>query len=132
MQKENLLGYDEVVDTAADAIEAAQAIREALADGLDLSDVGAVFKAAPRLVEIYRDRNTFVAQLADLTPEESLLAAAAIAERTNIPNDRVLEKANEALFLLARTHQAVIGGVDLAQDWIEWGKSLRPDANAEN
>lgn len=128
--EENVLGFDEVVDTASDAIEVATTIRRALADGLDLTDVGAVFSAAPRLAEIYRDRNLFLAQVADLTPEESVQAAAVIAARTDVPNDRVLEKAHEALFLLARTHQAVVGTVDLAQDWIEWGKSLRPATDA--
>lgn len=130
LEKENVLGYDEVVDTAIDAIETAKAVRDAVADGLDLSDISALFKVAPRIAEIYRDRNVFVAQVADLTPEESLLAATAIAERTNEPNDTVFAKANEAIYLLARTHQTVVAGVDLAQDWIDWGKSIRPTPDA--
>lgn len=131
MNSENL-GFDEVVDTAIDVIETARKVRDAIADGIDLTDVATIFSIAPRLAEVYRDRAVFAAQLADLTPEESTLAAAAIAARTDVPGDRAFTKVNEALILLARTHQEISDDIDLAQDWIEWGKSLRPDDAAEN
>lgn len=129
MQPQNNLGYDQIIDTAVDVIDVAKAVQEAFADGIDITDAVTLFRVAPRIGEIYNDRNLFVAQLKDLTPEEGIMAAVDISARTNVPGDLVFEKVNEALMLLARTYAEISDDIELAQDWIEWGKSLSPNVD---
>lgn len=131
MQTDNNLGYDEVVDTIVDLIQIGRTVGDALADGLDLTDVTAVFSIAPRLVEVYRDANTAYAQLLDLTTGEASLAVAEIAEHAQLPATGILGKVNEALNLLSRTYQEVVDGIDLAQDWRDWVVSLKPTDTAD-
>jgi len=130
MEPQNNLGIDHLVDVAVDIIETSDIVAKALSDGLDITDVGAVWKAAPRLAEIVREGKEAYNELLDLTPEESTLAAQQIAERANLPATGVLGKVNSGLILLARTHQEIADDIDLAQDWLQWAKSLR-NADAE-
>lgn len=124
--KPNVLGFDEVVDTAVDIIEIGKTVADALEDGLDIGDAGAVLKIAPRLMEVYRDGNVAYAQLLDLTPGEAAEAVAQIADRAELPTTGVLGRINEALNLLSRTYQVVMDNVNLAGDWIAWARSLKP------
>ena len=130
MEPQNNLGIDHLVDVAVDIIETSDIVAKALSDGLDITDVGAVWKAAPRLAEIVQEGKEAYNELLDLTPEESTLAAQQIAERANLPATGVLGKVNSGLILLARTHQEIADDIDLAQDWLQWAKSLR-NADAE-
>lgn len=133
MEPKNTLGINELVDTAVDVLEVGQTVGRALSDGLDLTDIGAVWTVAPRLVEVIRDGKQALAELMDLTPGESAEAVLQISDRANLPATGVLGKVQEALVLLARTHQEIADDIDLAQDWIAFVKSIRPtptDADA--
>lgn len=122
----NVLGFDEVVDTIVDAIEIGRKFGDAISDGLDLSDLGTVFAVAPKFVEIYNDANLAYAQLLDLTPFEAQQAAEEIALRAKLPTTGVLGKVNVALNLMSRTYQEVMDDIDLIQDWKAFVASLKP------
>lgn len=132
MEPKNTLGITELVDTAVDVLEVGQTVGRALSDGLDLTDIGAVWTVAPRLVEVIRDGKQALAELMDLEPEESAEAVRQISTRANLPPTGVLGKVQEALVLLARTHQEIADDIDLAQDWIAFVKSIRPTSADEN
>lgn len=132
MEPKNTLGITELVDTAVDVLEVGQTVGRALSDGLDLTDIGAVWNVAPRLVEVIRDGKQALAELMDLTPAESAEAVLQISERAHLPATGVLGKVQESLILLARTHQEIADGIDLAQDWIEFVKSIRPTSADES
>lgn len=103
----NNLPYDEVVDTFADGIEIYRKIRTPLNDGLQFTDILAVYDAYPQTVEIYNDRKVFLEQFLDLTPEESVLVMDEVAERTGTPRDNVEAVAFKSLRVASRTYRLV-------------------------
>jgi hypothetical protein len=56
--QENLLGYDEVVDTLADSITIYRKISTPLRDGFQFPDLLSLYDAYPHLREMYDDRRT--------------------------------------------------------------------------
>lgn len=119
------MGFDEVVDTAVDIMEAAKIVADAAADGVSIADVSVLFSLTPKVIEIMRDRKTAVDQLLDLTPEEAEIAAGQIAARLNVPSDGIFQRIVESFELLARTYGQVKQAQYLAQAWIRWGKSFK-------
>lgn len=103
----NNLPFDEVVDTYVDAVGIYRDIREPLRDGFDFPDLFAIYKAYPAALEIYNDRNIFVDQLLDLTPEESVLVYDQVSQRTGEPRDGVELVASKSLRVSLRTYRLV-------------------------
>lgn len=132
MQEEKTpLGYDEVVDTAVDIVEAAKIVADAAADGITITDVSVLFSLTPKVIEIMRDRKEAVDQLLDLTPEEALEAADEIAARLSVPAEGIFQRVVESFELLARTYGQVKQAQYLAEAWIRWGKSFRKQTTLE-
>lgn len=127
----NELGFDEVVDTAVDIIETADALGNALQDGFQISDLTVLLTIAPKAAEIKRDGRTAVNQLLDLTPDEAVQAAAQIAARTGKPATGIIARVNEGLTLTVRTYRLVTDGYNLSQDWVRFGKSIQQSVTAE-
>lgn len=100
-------GFDEVVDTLADAIEIAQDFAEKMPTG----DGSVIEKAMPilfelveqwpKLKEIYEDRETFWQQFKDLDAAESAAAVDQIGERVGLDGNAVIDKALRSLNLAA-------------------------------
>lgn len=125
MEENQKLGFDELVDTAADILEAADQIGGALSDGFQITDLAALLSVAPKAAEIKRDGKQAVNELLDLDPDEAEQASQAIAARTGKPATGIINRVNVAFTLSARTYRLVTDGYNLAQDWARWGKSLR-------
>lgn len=120
----NTLGFDEVVDTLDDALVVTEKVHAALADGIGLSDIGTLIDITPRLNEIRLDADTFAAQFADLTPDESEQVAAELVRRRGGSTDNIIQKALAGLTLASEWHVAADRMVDLTQRTISWGKGL--------
>lgn len=120
----NTLGFDEVVDTLDDALVVTEKVHAALSDGIGLSDIGTLIEVTPRLNEIRLDADTFAAQLADLTPEESEQVAEELVRRRGGSTDNIIQKALSGLKLASEWHVAVDRVVDLTERTIDWGKSI--------
>jgi hypothetical protein len=105
--QENLLGYDEVVDTLADSITVYRKISTPLRDGFQFPDLLSLYDAYPHLREMYDDRRTFAAQFIDLTAEETLAVLDELAVRTGVPRDKVEQVAFRAFSIAGRTYRLV-------------------------
>lgn len=103
--QENKYGFDEVVDTLADAIEVATGFEEKLKDGLQFTDSFEIVEQYPKIVEIYTDRKIFIQQFNDLTTEETDQAVALIAERTGKADGFIRKYAIKSLNLAARVYR---------------------------
>lgn len=120
----NTLGYDEVVDTFGDALKATEAIHEAVQDGIGLSDLPTIFTITPLLNEIIHDRDTFAAQFADLTPDESQRVAEELVARHGGSRDNIVQKALAAVDLAADWHLTVTQNISLVQRTLDFGRGL--------
>lgn len=125
MESSAKLGFDEVVDTAVDIIESGVIIGEALSDGIQITDLSALFQLAPKAAEIKGDWREALDQLNDLDPDEAKEAARQIAARTGNPVDGILARVNEAFDIVADAYGLVKQGMYLVDRVIRWGKSLR-------
>lgn len=128
MELENKLGFDEVVDTACDIIESGVIIGVAVEDGIQITDLSALFALAPKAAEIKGDWRKALDQLNDLDPDEAKEAARLIAARTGNPQEGILARVNEAFNIVADAYGWVKQGVYLVQRAVRWGKSLRKSA----
>jgi len=120
----NQYGISELVDTAADILETAKTLADAISDGFQITDVTALFAIAPKAVEIKNDWKTAVSELLDLTPDEAAEAARLIAVRTGLPQGGIIARVNEGFTLAARTYGKVKETQYLIEDWGRWGRSL--------
>jgi len=102
--KENLYGYEEVVDTISDEIEIVSKAEERLKDGFQFDDLFLVLEEYPRILEFGEDWVEFKTQFKDLTPEEAKEAYAEIAERTALTPGAVQEKAVIAIKIVSRIY----------------------------
>lgn len=118
------LGFDEVIDTAVDAIEVAESLVSALKDGIQISDAGILLGVTGRINEIIRDRKVFVAQVQNLNADESMEANYQISRRLGRDGDATpfVAKAIGAVTLLARWHRIVEEGFELVTDTIGFVK----------
>ncbi|MEM6397791.1 MAG: hypothetical protein AAF741_15690 [Bacteroidota bacterium] len=107
----NLLGYAEVADTLADTIEVYRIIKEPLSDGIDFTDILPLYEAYPRLREIFSDRQTFVAELLDLTPQEATLALDQVAQRVGVARDQVEYIALRSFDIASRVYRLAIHNI---------------------
>lgn len=105
MNKSNQYGYDEVVDTLGDCIEIYRLIKEPLADGLQFTDILALYRAYPRVLEVFNDRQTFIQQFLDLTPAESVQVLDELSARTGEPRDKVEQIATQSFQLAGRVYR---------------------------
>ncbi|MEL6275319.1 MAG: hypothetical protein AAFQ37_03505 [Bacteroidota bacterium] len=103
----NELGFDEVVDTLGDSIEIYRTIKQPLQDGLDFTDLLAVYDAYPLAIEVYNDRNTFLSQLLDLSADEASQVLDRLTERTGIPRDNVEQIAFQSFSIASRTYRLI-------------------------
>lgn len=121
MNTNSKLGYDEIVDTLGDSIEIYRDIKEPLSDGFQIPDLITIYGAYPKATEIYRDRNTFWAQLLDLDGDESVKVLDDLSVRTGIPRDNVERVAFQSFSVASRTYRLVqhnIREVDAIRDEI--------------
>jgi hypothetical protein len=114
--QENLLGYDEVVDTLADSITVYRKISTPLRDGFQFPDLLSLYDAYPHLREMYDDRRTFAAQFIDLTAEETIAVLDELAVRTGVPRDKVEQVAFRAFSIAGRTYRLVRHNLAEIQD----------------
>lgn len=128
MERKNEFGFDEVVDTSCDAIEATDMLVEATKDGVGLNDAGALFSVSAKVGEIVKDSKVFIKQLRDLTPDESTEANYQIAKRLGRigENTNFVEKAISAFSLLSRWHRLGDDLFTLVQDTISFVKPKDP------
>jgi hypothetical protein len=119
-----ILGFDEVVDTAVDVIETAQILADALKDGFQITDLVTLIGVAPKAQEIAKDGRLAISQLLDLTADEADEAVAAIAKRTASNPATIVVKVNEAFTLIARTYRQVTNIRNLVRDYERFGKTL--------
>lgn len=98
----NDLGFDEVVDTIADAISFGKFVEKQLSDGFGFDDAIALIPQYPKLQEMYEDRKLFAAQFLDLTAEESKEAVKQIAARTDVSESVVAQKGVQFVRLASR------------------------------
>lgn len=124
-QKFGVFGFSEVVDTACDIIESGVIVSDALTDGVQISDLAALFQLAPKAKEIKGDWRTALDQLNDLDPAEAKEAARQIAARTGNPVDGILARVNEAFDIVADAYGLIKQGTYLVDRVIRWAKSLR-------
>lgn len=121
-QKEEL-GYQQLADVLNNTLTVAADVREALKDGLQVTDALVIWKNFPILREVYEEGKTALKQLTDLSPEEAEQVVALIEKNPNLPADELFNKIKIALRLLGRTYRLVDNlieeGRDLAQDWVE-------------
>lgn len=114
------LGYDEVVDTIADALEFLDWCEDRLEDGAGFDDAIALVGQYPKLQEIYEDRKTFAAQFLDLDANETQAAVRDIAKRVGKEEDVVRTKGIQALQIADRTfrlyHYAKGEGIAIFED----------------
>jgi len=104
-------GYDEIVDTFNDLIEAVAVFTEAFEGGFNFSKF--LFAAAQEygtIKEAFEDAGTFWTELKDLTPEESLNAVAEIKSNFDDPTP-IQAKAIEIIENLALTQDYIQGSV---------------------
>lgn len=127
---EETLGFDEVVGTAVDIVQAADQLVSALKDGVQIADLATLFLIAPKVNEIRKRGKTAVAQLIDLSADEAETAAAQISQRTGVPQNRVIRHVNESFVLLARTYKQYRSAELLAADWIRWAKVIQAEVKA--
>lgn len=120
----NTLGFDEVVDTLADALEVTEQIHAALKDGIQITDAGILFSIAPKALEIRRDWPVFKSQLADLSPVESGDVAYQLGQRLGRSTDGIVTHALDGLRLASEWHLFVSDGIDLTQRTIAFGKKV--------
>lgn len=122
----NELGFDEVVDTLCDTVEAGEQIYLAVQDGFQIgNDLGTLLTVAPRIQEVARDGKKAYAQFVDLSPEEAELAEQQIATRLNLSQTGIRTKIRNGLRLSVRTYRLVDEAIDLVGDFREYGASLR-------
>lgn len=124
MDTQKELGFDAIVDTVADVLNASTVVGNALKDGFQFTDMPSLLAVVPNIQNIVKKGNVAVAQLLDLTPEEADRAAQQVAQRTSFLPGAVVARTNEALSLLARTYGQVKSVQYLAADWVRWGSSL--------
>lgn len=118
------MGFDEVVDTLDDALVVAEKVHAAVSDGIGFSDIGALIEITPRLNEIKNDADTFAAQFADLTPEESEQVALQLVARRGGSKDQIVQKALSGLSIASEWHGEVARVANLTARTIEWGKGV--------
>ncbi len=121
----NELGFDEVVDTLCDAVEAGEQLYLAAKDGFQIGDIATLLTVAPKAQEIARDGKTAYAQFVDLNPDESDEAVEKIATRLNLAQSGIRSKIQTGLRLVTRAYRQVDQAIELVGDFKEWGESLR-------
>lgn len=86
MASENKFGFAEVVDTFSDVINAVTAFIATVSGGFNLLKfLQFALAEYPNLQEVVEDFDTFLKELADLTPQEALDAVGQIDARTDGP-----------------------------------------------
>jgi hypothetical protein len=105
MNKSKQYGYDEVVDTLGDSIEIYRKINTPLEDGLQFTDILALYDAYPLAMEVFNDRNTFIRQFLDLTPDESVRVLDELSARTGTPRDKVEQIATQSFQMASRVYR---------------------------
>lgn len=101
------LGTDAVVEIFVDAIQVADRFEKALADGFQFLDLMQILAVFPTLQEMYTDRKVFLAELIDLTPEESVQVLAQVSAKTGLIEGTVKEKAIAALDLINEAYALI-------------------------
>ena len=101
-QMENTLGYDELVDTAADVVELTVKVVDAVKDGIQLNDAFLLLAEAKNIEEIVKDAPQALAELKDLTAEEATQASEALALRLNASPGSVIDIVEQSINLLTR------------------------------
>ena len=97
---ENTLGYDELVDTAADVVELTVKVVDAVKDGIQLNDAFLLLAEAKNIEEIVKDAPQALAELKDLTAEEATQASEALALRLNASPGSVIDIVEQSINLL--------------------------------
>jgi predicted transcriptional regulator len=125
----NELGFDEIADTLKDLHKVAETVEDRLKDGFQLTDSFALVEIYPRLQEVYEDRQEFLAEFKDLTPDEAAQVIDALAEQIGDEPSKVEQRILQVLTLTGSTYaylkMVIGGGKDLVQNWALF---LRPKA----
>jgi len=125
MDNTNNLGTANLVDTAVDILNTAQAVATAANDGIGVTDLVTLLQVAPALNRIRKTGRPALDELLDLSVEESREVVAQIAFRTGNPPTGLLQKVNESFTLLVNTYTVYRAAELAVEDWIRFGKSLK-------
>lgn len=111
------LGTTILKSVAADAVEIAQQLIDAGKDGIQLSDTVVVFTNLGKFQNVASNAKQALAELKDLTPDETEEVVEYVAARANLSDtDRVERQIKGSLRLVARTHRTVVEAVDIVAD----------------
>jgi hypothetical protein len=110
-------GYSFLVAALTAVLVSAKTLGSALSDGFQLTDLAALLGVVPDVKTVVQNGQAALADLADLTPEESRAVAAQVSANAGLPLTGVLGKIPRGLELLALTHQEVADDLDLVADW---------------
>jgi hypothetical protein len=106
----------------------AKTLGQALGDGFQLTDVGALLTVVPDIKTVVANGQGALTDLADLTPDESAQVAVQVAAGANLPAEGILGKIPRGLELLARTHQEVADDIELVHEWGDYLGEFREAA----
>lgn len=107
MSNSKNLGIEEVVDTLSDAIRLFDRVDSVLADGIQFMDAMVILSEFPTLQELYNDRKLFLAELKDLSAEESTLVYEQVAANTGAQKGKIAARAKAALDFAADAYALV-------------------------
>lgn len=107
MSNSKNLGIEEVVDTLSDAIRLFDRVDTVLADGIQFMDAMVILSEFPTLQELYNDRKLFLAELKDLSAEESTLVYEQVAANTGAHKGKIAARAKAALDFAADAYALV-------------------------
>lgn len=116
----NTRGINFLVTALVAVFSSARDLHKALADGFQLTDLAALLGVIPNVQLVVANGQEALADLADLTPDESSEVARLVSEQTDFPAEGILGKVPRALELLARAHHEVADDIALVKEFGEF------------
>jgi hypothetical protein len=113
-----MIGIDNLVDVAVDAIQVGQDIATQLEDGFQiLTDVPViVFKDFSKIQNIASKAKAVAKELGDLTPDEIEDFELRVSTRTNLPQSGIVTKVRGSIRLIARGYRVGTEIADIYED----------------
>lgn len=125
MAQVNEFGYDEVVDTFTDLINAVSEFRALFGAGKKfnlMEFLGWAIKNYPNIAEVVNDFGTFWEQLKDITPDEAKAAAAQI--KAGIGSDKVNDTITYVITGAAVTYSFVFESIEGGKSIVEYWRNV--------
>lgn len=111
------LGIDNLKLVCTDAIIVAQDLVDAAKDGIQITDAVVVFKDLGKIQSVASHAKQALAELKDLSPDESAELAEHVSATAGLDDDVNVERLIKgSLRLAARAHRVVAEAVDIVND----------------